>query len=92
MEISVVLPWLSLVVGILAISKFYADRRDRAVEEGKMQGEIAQLRRDIDAAYSKMREMETAARCADVDIASIQSDIKHILSALVRIENKLEQS
>jgi archaellum component FlaC len=92
MELHLILPWLSLAVGVIAISRFYFDRWDRAVEEGKMRGEIEQLRKDIDSAYAKMRDMENVARCVDVDIASIQSDIKHILSALVRIENKLEQS
>jgi hypothetical protein len=92
LNLSDVLPWLSLVVGLAAISKFYTDRRDRAIEEGKMQREIQQLRKDVDSAYLKMREIESAARCVDIDLASVQNDIKHILAALVRIENKLEQA
>jgi hypothetical protein len=90
MDIGIVLPWLSIAVGIIAISRFYSDRRDRAVEEGKMKGEIAQLRKDLDAAYINIRGLETNARCVDIDLAEVKSDVKHILDALERIERKLE--
>jgi hypothetical protein len=90
MDVSVALPWVSIVVGVIAILKFYADRRDRAVEEGKMKGEIAQLRKDIDAAYINIRSLEANARCVDIDLTEVKSDVKHILDALVRIERKLE--
>jgi hypothetical protein len=90
MDIVVMLPWISLAVGIIAISRFYSDRRDRAVEEGKMKGEIVQLRKDLDAAYVKMRDLETNARCVDIDLAEVKSDVKHIIDALERIERRLE--
>ena len=90
MDIVPMLPWISIAVGIIAISRFYSDRRDRAVEEGKMKGEIVQLRKDLDAAYIKMRDLETNARCVDIDLAEVKSDVKHIIDALDRIERRLE--
>jgi hypothetical protein len=90
MDISLALPWISIAVGIIAISRFYSDRRDRAVEEGKMKGEIAQLRKDLDSANLNIRGLESNARCVDIDLAEVKSDVKHILDALERIERKLE--
>ena len=91
MTITTLLPWLSLVVGLIAITRFYFDRWDRAVEEGKMQNEFTQLRKDLDACHLKIRDMENDARMVDIDLAEVKSDVKHILAALGRIEDKLEK-
>ena len=91
MQISTILPYISLIVGLIAVYKFYDDKRNRAIEEGQMRQTVAQLRKDIDAAYIKIHDIEKNASCAEIDLAEVRRDVKHILDALARIETKLSK-
>jgi len=87
---SLILPWLSLILGLIAIYGFYNQRRINAMDQGKKQADIAQLRKDIDHAFDKLHLLEETSKCTDIDLAELKTDMKHVLGALERIERKLE--
>lgn len=84
------LPWLSFIIGLIAIYGFYNQRRAYAMEQGKKQADITQLRRDLDHAFEKIHSLEESGRCTDIDLAELRTDMKHVISSLERIEKKLE--
>jgi hypothetical protein len=83
------LPWFSIIIGLITIYGFYNQRRAYIMDQGKRQADISQLRRDMDAAYAKIEVLEKASSCTDVDLAELRTDMKHVLGALERIERKL---
>ena len=90
-DLSLILPWLSLAVGLIAVLRFYQDKRDRAIDEGRMKQTFEQLRKDIDLASIKISELERAQSCSDIDMAEVKRDVKHILESLNRIEDRLSK-
>jgi len=89
-DVTTLLPWLSLALGVIAIYKFAESKRERAMQEGRRQQEIEQLRKDLTNAHDKIRDLEKETRCFDLDLTEVKSDVKHILSVLEKIERKLE--
>ena len=89
-NLSAILPWLSIAVSLIAIYGFYNQRRANAVEQGKKQQEIIQLKADLDRAFVKLHTLEESAKCTDSDIVGLSRDVKYILESLNRIERKLE--
>ena len=90
MDITLVLPWLSLALGAIAIYKFAESKRINAMQEGRRQQEVEQLRKDLTSAHDKIRDLEKEHRCFDIDLAEVKSDVKHILVLLEKIEKRLE--
>jgi hypothetical protein len=89
-DISSVLPLISFIIGLIAIYGFYNQRRQTAMDQGKKQADILQLRKDIDHAFDKIQVLEKSGACTDKDLAELRTDMKHVLTALERIERKLE--
>jgi len=85
------MPILSIIVGVIAIVGFFNTRKAAAVAEGKRQQELEQLERDVKAAHEKIRELEAAGKCTDGDIRELKTDMKHVLDALSRIEERLQK-
>jgi septal ring factor EnvC (AmiA/AmiB activator) len=90
MDITLVLPWLSLALGVIAIYKFAESKKERAMQEGRRHQEIEQLRKDLTNAHDKIRDLEKETRCFDLDLAEVKGDVKHILLVLEKIEKRLE--
>jgi predicted nucleic acid-binding Zn-ribbon protein len=88
-ELSVIMPWLSLAVALITVQRFFAEKRTRAIEEGKMQSKYEQLRSELDRACREIDCIKVNSRAVDIDVAELKRDIKHIMESLDRIENKL---
>jgi len=85
-----ILPWLSIAVSLIAVYGFYNQRRAHAVDQGRKQQEIIQLKADLDRAFVKLHTLEESAKNTDSDIVGLSRDVKYILASLERIERKLE--
>lgn len=74
----------------LSLWKLMKAQRGATVEEGKRMREQEQLQRDLAEAKAKIAELERRSQTADTDMAVIKSDVKHILTSLSKIEEKLD--
>jgi len=82
---------LSILVALAAIAKFFDLRRHTVLDEGRRREVIEQLRRDLDHAYEKVRELERDNKKTDRMMVEMKTDIKHILKSLDEIKEKLEK-
>jgi hypothetical protein len=89
-DFALVASLLAGAVSIVGLIGFGFERKRAFMEDGKRNGEIQQLRKDADDAHSKIRSLETAVHCTELDVAGMRQDIQHILLALTRIEDKLD--
>lgn len=80
--ISLIFGGMGFLTGITVLIAFATNRRDRAVEEGKHLSTVAELRRDLDHAYEKIRNLEEASKESDENLKVMQNDIKHILAGV----------
>lgn len=81
---------LAFLVGLTALLGFILSRRQAAIEEGKHLESIQQLRRDLDQANVKIRELEDGSHGRDVSVGEIKANIERLLEAVRRIESKLD--
>lgn len=80
----------ALMGAALSLWKAYNNRKDAAMDEGKRRKEQETLQLDLAAAKARIAELERKSQTADTDMAVIKSDVKHILTALDKIEAKLD--
>jgi uncharacterized protein YlxW (UPF0749 family) len=88
-SIELIIPWVSLIVGLIAVASFATQRKKAAMDEGRRLADIGQLRKDLDRAFEKVHALEASRSCTDIDIAELKTDMKHVIAALERIENRL---
>ena len=88
--VTMIIPWLSISASLMAVYGFYNQRRTNAVDQGKKQQEIIQLKVDLDRAFVKLHALEESSKATDNDIVGLSRDVKYILASLERIERKLE--
>lgn len=81
---------LSIMMALIAIVKFFDLRRQTVLDEGRRHEVIEQLRRDLDHAYEKVHSLEGDSKKMDRLMAEMKTDIKHILTAIQEIKEKLE--
>jgi len=90
MDVTLIMPWLSLAVALIAILRFSDYKRQGAIMEGERLAKIKELEKDLMNAHNKIRDLEKETRCFDLDLAEVKNDIKHILSSITRIEKMME--
>jgi len=88
-DLDKLLPWLSIIGTAIAIYAFLNQRRNNAVEQGKKQQEIEQLKKDLREAFEKLRILEKASSCTDVSIEGLKKDVKYIVMMIEKIEAML---
>jgi len=81
---------VALVVSLLAIAGFLIARRKVAVDEGRHLEAVRRLGEDLNRAFTRIHELETASHERDVVTAEIKADVKNLLAAVARIEGKLD--
>jgi len=70
----------------------YASQWAKSVKDkGKAEQIQAQLESDLKECKSNIKLLELTSACQDGDIKSLNTDIKHIMDALMRIEKKLDR-
>ena len=88
-ELDKILPWFSFILGLIAIYGFYSTRKKAAMEQGKREGKIEQLKVDIDGLGTKVRALEDESRCTDITLAELKTDMRNVIDALNRIEGRI---
>jgi hypothetical protein len=88
-NIDQILPWLSLIIGLIAIAGFYTARRQGIMEQGKREARLDQLKTDLDGLGTKVRQLETDSRCTDITLAELKTDMRNVIEALNRIEGRI---
>jgi predicted nucleic acid-binding Zn-ribbon protein len=78
------------LASLAAIATFLGNRRRAAMEEGKRQQIMEQMRQDLEHAREKIRDIEGKFSVADGDMRELKTDVKHILNAIERLEGKLD--
>lgn len=81
---------VSLIVGLTAIFNFGAARREAAVQEGKRQKELEQMRIDLERAHEKIRGLESGTNAMSNTLTAIQTSLKYIEDSIRRVETKLD--
>jgi predicted nucleic acid-binding Zn-ribbon protein len=81
---------MSMATLYILVFRFKSERRAESMSAGQKDAAIVQLRHDLDSASTKIAVLEERARCSDNDITEIKTDLKHILKALERLEQRME--
>lgn len=82
---------LGSLLGVsIAVYRIYKMKEAAMKAEGIQQQRQTTLESDLLLAKAKITDLEARLRTTDCGVASIQTDIKHIVSALSRIEQKLD--
>lgn len=81
---------VAILVGLSALVTFWTTRRRAVLEEGKKAQEVEQLKRDLDRAHEKIRQIEIKLTSAEGDMRELKTDVKHILAAINRLEQKID--
>lgn len=92
LDLATVLSLLGLATGLIAIINFASQRKRTAVEAGKKEEVIEQLRRDLDRAHQKIRTMETCMQQSNLDTSRMAADMEWVKAALARIEARLARA
>jgi 5-bromo-4-chloroindolyl phosphate hydrolysis protein len=89
--IAIIISVLSIIVSLIAIFNFLSQRRRAAMEEGKKDNEIEQMRKDLDRAHEKIRTLENCNAVNDKDIALMKRDIEYIKVSVDEIKEILNK-
>jgi hypothetical protein len=82
---------VSLIVGLTAIFNFGAARREAAVQEGKRQKELEQMRLDLERAHEKIRGLETGGQETGKILTEIKTSLKYIEEGIRDVKVRLER-
>jgi uncharacterized protein YhaN len=91
MTLTLVIAGISGLASLTAIATFLGKQRRVAMEEGKRQQVILDLRKDLDRAQKDIRELEDRLSGASGDMRELKSDVKHILDAIENMSKKLDR-
>lgn len=91
MTLTLVIAGISALASLTAIVTFLGNRRKLAMEEGARQQIIKQIRCDLDRAYTKIHDSEGKFSEAAGDMRELKTDVKHILTAIVALGEKLDR-
>jgi len=82
---------LSYLLSILALIAYASQWAKSVREKGKTDQVISNLENECSKLEDRVMSLEAFSACQDGDIKAINSDIKHILESLKRIERKLDK-
>jgi hypothetical protein len=88
-NVEALLPWLSFALGLIAIYGFYNQRKRSAMEQGKRQAAVDELRRDLDTVKVEIKTLQDDSRCTDISLAELKTDMASVIKALDRIEGRI---
>jgi len=91
MTLTLVIAGISALASLTAIATFLGKQRRVAMEEGKRQQILFDLRKDLDRAQKDIRELEDRLSNASGDMRELKSDVKHILDAIENMSKKLDR-
>jgi uncharacterized protein YhaN len=91
MTLTLAISVISALASLTAIATFLGKRRRAAMEEGKRQQIVEQLRCDLDHAQADLRDLERRLSGASGDMRELKSDVKHILEAIESMASKLDR-
>ncbi len=91
MTLTLVIAVLSALASLTAIATFLTKRRRAAMEEGRRQQIVEEIRKDLDRAHVKIRDLECRVSDASGDMRELKTDVKHILDAIKSMETKLDR-
>ncbi len=89
--IAIIISILSVMVSLITIYNFFLQRRKAAMNEGKKNLEIEQMRKDLDRAHEKIRNLEGLNAVNDKDIALMKRDIEYIKASVDEIKDILNK-
>lgn len=82
---------IAIIGCLLAVSAWIDSRRKAAMKEGEQKQTVSQLRADLDKARERVAILEDRLREADGDVREIKADIKHLISTVDRMSEKLDR-
>ena len=80
----------SLLGVLIAVYKVYKYKEAAMQQQGKQQEKQRQVEDELLLAKKRIEDLQERLGKTDVNMATIQADIKHIMDALGRIEDKLD--
>lgn len=83
--------WVSLIAGAAAIAGWWHQRKKSLAAEGRAVQKIEQLVAKVETQEKKISELEEKAHCQDMDSTEIRADIKYLVEAVKRIEERLDR-
>ena len=82
---------ISLIVGLTAIFNFGSARREAAVQEGKRQKELEQVRTDLERAHEKIRNLESGGVETGRVLTEIKTSLRYIEEGIRDMRGKLDK-
>lgn len=80
----------SLLGVLIAVYKIYKYKEAAMQQQGKQLEKQRLVEDELLLAKKRIDDLQERLRGTDINMASIQTDIKHIMEALGRIESKLD--
>jgi hypothetical protein len=81
---------IAIIVGLLGILSFGGNLWTKAKREGAAMKEIEQIKKDVSAAHRRIEKLEKDQACSHDDLVELKTDVKHILAAITRLEEKAD--
>jgi predicted RNase H-like nuclease (RuvC/YqgF family) len=91
MSLTLLIAIISGLASLAAIATFLGNRRRAAMDEGKRQQIVEQIRQNLDRARERIREIENKLSTTEGDMRELKADVKHVLDAIERLEGKLDR-
>ncbi len=91
MTLTLVISGISALASLTAILTFLGKRRRAAMEEGKRQQIVEQIRKDLDRTLADIRGLENKLADTTGDMRELKGDVKHILEAVDNMAKKLDR-
>ena len=90
-NLEIVLMVLSIISAMLAVAGWWHQRKKSIAAEGRAVQKIEQLVAKVDTQEKKISELEVKAHCQDMESTEIRADIKYLVEAVKRIEERLDR-
>ena len=90
-NVSSIVEWASLLAAAAAVAGWWHQRKKSLAAEGRAVQKIEQLVAKVDTQEKKISELEVKAHCQDMESTEIRADIKYLVEAVKRIEERLDR-
>lgn len=83
--------WISMLAGASAVAGWWHQRKKSIAAEGRAVSKIEQLVAKVDTQERKLSDLEIKAHCQDMESTEMKADIKYLVAAMQRIEERLDR-